>query len=63
VLHLLAANLDEQAAPALLIGDLVVILADVLRLLCANTQRFIPGRSRPLPVQHVKPHPSAVYKA
>jgi hypothetical protein len=59
-----AAALLQRTLPrmVLMIGDLVAILADVLRLIGANTQRFIPGRSRPRPVQHVKPHPSAVYK-
>lgn len=59
-----AAALLHGALPRLIlvIGDFVASLADVLRLLAANTQRFIPGRSRPRPAQHVKPHPSAVYK-
>jgi hypothetical protein len=38
------------------------ILADMLRLLCANIQRFIAGRSRPRPVHQVKLYPSAVCK-
>jgi Transposase DDE domain len=59
-----AAALLKVALPRLIlvIGDFVASLADVLLLLAANTQRFIPGRSRPRPAQHVKPHPSAVYK-
>lgn len=59
-----AAALLQRTLPrlVLIIGDFFATLADVLRLLGANTQRFIPGRSRPRPVHHVKPHPSAVYK-
>ena len=59
-----AAALLQRTLPrlVLLIGDFFATLADALHLLGANTQRFIPGRSRPRPVHHVKPHPSAVYK-
>jgi hypothetical protein len=59
-----AAALLQRTLPrlVLLIGDFFATLAEALRLLGANTQRFIPGRSRPRPVHHVKPHPSAVYK-
>jgi len=41
------------------LGELV---RHALQQLAANTQRFIPGRSRPRRPQHVKPHPSQVYK-
>ena len=57
-----AAALLQRTLPrlVLIIGDFFATVADVLRLLGANTQRLIPGRSRPRPVHHVKPHPSAV---
>ena len=59
-----AAALLQRTLPrlVLIIGDFFATFADVLRMLGANTQRFIPGRSQPRPVHHVKPHPSAVYK-
>jgi hypothetical protein len=59
-----AAALLQRALPRLVlfIGDVLAILTDVLYMLGANAQRFIPGRSRPRPVHHVKPHPHAVYK-
>lgn len=59
-----AAALLQRTLPrlVLLIGDFFATLAEAVRLLGANTQRFIPGRSRPRPVHHVKPHPSVVYK-
>jgi hypothetical protein len=59
-----AAALLQRTLPrlVLIIGDFFATVADVLRLLGTNTQRFIPGRSRPRPVHQVKPHPSAVYK-
>jgi Transposase DDE domain len=59
-----AAGLLQRALPPLilLVGDFIATVAQVLRLLAANTQRFIVGRSRPRPHQHLKPHPSAVYK-
>jgi hypothetical protein len=59
-----AAVLLQRTLPrlVLLIGDFVATITDALRSLAANTQRFIPGRSRPRPAHHVKPHPSAVYK-
>lgn len=59
-----AAALLQRTLPCLvlIIGDFFSTLADLLKLLGTNTQRFIPGRSRPRPLHHVKPHPSAVYK-
>jgi hypothetical protein len=59
-----AAALLQRTLPrlVLLIGDFVATIADALRSLAANTQRFIAGRSRPRPAHHSKPHPSAVYK-
>ena len=59
-----AAALLQRELPrlVLLIGDFLATLTNVLTLLSATTQRFIPGRSRPRPAHHVKPHPSAVYK-
>jgi hypothetical protein len=59
-----AAALMQRTLPrlVLLLGDLIATVREVLHLLSLNTQRFIPGRSRPRPAQHVKPHPSAVYK-
>jgi Transposase DDE domain len=46
----------------LLIGDVVAEVVAIINLLGATSQRFVPGRSRPRPHQHVKPHPSVVYK-
>ncbi len=59
-----AAALLHRELPrlVLLIGDFFTTLANVLHMLGTTTQRFIPGRSRPRPAHHVKPHPSAVYK-
>lgn len=59
-----AAALLQRTLPrlVLLVGDFFATLAEAVRLLGANTQHLIPGRSRPRPVHHVKPHPSAVYK-
>jgi len=59
-----AAALLQRTLPRLilLIGDFIAAVADALHLLGATTQRYIPCRSRPRPVHHVKPHPSAVYK-
>jgi Transposase DDE domain len=59
-----AAALLQRELPrlVLLVGDFFATFADVLRLLGTTTQRFILGRSRPRPVHHVKPHPSAAYK-
>jgi Transposase DDE domain len=59
-----AAALLQRALPkvVLLIGDFIAMIDRILALLAATTQRFIPGRSRPRPANHVKPHPSAAYK-
>jgi len=59
-----AAALVQRALPrlVLIIGDFFANLANVLQLLGANSQRFIPGRSRPRPANPIKPHPSTVYK-
>ncbi len=59
-----AATLLQRALPRLVlaVGDFVATFHEVLDLLAGNTQRFVPGRSRPRPAHHLKPHPSAVYK-
>jgi hypothetical protein len=59
-----AATLLQRALPRLIltVGDFFATFCEVLNLLAASTQRFVPGRSRPRPAHHVKPHPSAVYK-
>jgi len=59
-----AAALLQFTLPRLilLIGDFIGTVVEALHLLGTSTQRYIPGRSRPRPVHHVKPHPSAVYK-
>jgi Transposase DDE domain len=59
-----AATLLQPAVPRLLlaVGDSCATFCEVLKLLAANTQRFIPGRLQPRPSHYVKPHPSAVYK-
>jgi hypothetical protein len=59
-----AAGLLQCAFPRLilLIGNWLQHLHDVLDQLAANTQRFVPGRSRPRPANRFKPHPSMAYK-
>lgn len=59
-----AAAVLQRELPrmVLLIGDFFATLAHVLRLMGSTAQRFVPGRSRPRPAHHVKPHPSAAYK-
>jgi hypothetical protein len=59
-----AAALLQRELPRLIliIGDFLATLTNVLRLMGSTAQRFIPGRSRPRPAHHVKPHPSAAYK-
>jgi hypothetical protein len=59
-----AAALLQRELPRLIlmIGDFIATITDVLRLMGSTAQRFIPGRSRPRPAHHVKPHPSAAYK-
>jgi hypothetical protein len=58
-----AALLQRMLPPLLLlVGDFVGAVTDTLHLLGTTHQRFRPGRSRPRPAHHVKPHPSAVYK-
>ncbi len=46
----------------LMVGDVLDLIANTLALLAANTQRFIPGRSRPRPTDRFKPHPRYAYK-
>jgi hypothetical protein len=55
-----AASLMQRLLPrmVLFIGD----VGEAIAMLGATSQRFVPGRSRPRPVHHVKPHPSASYK-
>lgn len=59
-----AATAMQRALPRLLlaVGDFFATFNELINGLAANTQRFLPGRSRPRPATHVKPHPSAVYK-
>ena len=58
-----AAVLMQRQLPrlALSIGDRAAIV-DAIAMLAAASQRFVPGRSRPRPAHHVKPHPSCAYK-
>lgn len=59
-----AAQLMQRALPAivLLVGDVLGAVVALLRQLAANTQRHRPGRSRPRPHHHVKPHARYAYK-
>jgi hypothetical protein len=60
-----AATLLHRALPAMLLTpmtDLAHAIDKLLSLLARTTQRFRPGRNRPRPTQHAKPHPSGVYK-
>ena len=59
-----AAALLQRTLPRLLliIGDWLASLLDTLDQLGANTQRLVPGRSRPRPSSPIKPHPSMSYK-
>jgi hypothetical protein len=53
----------RMIAPVLLaVGDVVQQVRRMLALLAKNTQRYRPGRARPRPKWHVKPHPSMAYK-
>ena len=45
------------------LGDVGALLQKAIKLLGANTIRRTPGRSRPRPKHHSKPHPSMAYKA
>lgn len=59
-----AAALMPRVLPRLLLvaADLARLIDHVIDQLAAVTQRFVPRRSRPRPVHHVKPHPSMAYK-
>ena len=59
-----AAFVMQRALPrlVLLLGDLCAEIDEVLRLLASNWQRHISRRSRPRSPNHIKPHPSCVYK-
>jgi hypothetical protein len=59
-----AAVLMQRQLPrlALSIGDVRAAIVDAIAMLAAASQRFVPGRSRPRPAHHVKPHPSCAYK-
>lgn len=59
-----AATAMSRTLPRLVlaIGDLPALVAELLHNLAARWQRHRPGRSRPRPAQHGKPHPSCVYK-
>lgn len=59
-----AATLMQRLLPRLVlcIGDGALDIQEALALLARTTQRFVPGRSRPRPPRHVKPHPSVAYK-
>lgn len=53
----------RMLAPVLLrIGDVRVLVADINELRRRVHIRFGPGRSRPGPARHFKPHPSQAYK-
>ena len=59
-----AAGLMQRLLPRLVlfIGDVGVLIDEAIAMLGATSQRFVPGRSRPRPAHHVKPHPSLAYK-
>jgi hypothetical protein len=59
-----AAGLMQRLLPRLVlfIGNVCEVLLKAIAILGATSQRFVPGRSRPRPAHHVKPHPSAAYK-
>ena len=44
------------------LGCIVALLEKAFGLLGANSQRRVPGRTRPRPNHHVKPHPHMAYK-
>lgn len=44
------------------LGCIFALLDQALDLIGANTHRRVPGRSRPRPARHVKPHPHMAYK-
>jgi len=59
-----AAQLMPRLLPRVLlfVGDVLAAIDDAISLLGTVTQRFVPGRSRPRPPHHVKPHPRYAYK-
>lgn len=59
-----AAHCVQRVLPAVLlfVGDIVHTIANTIRQLAANVQRLRPGRSRPRPPHHLKPHPRYAYK-
>ena len=59
-----AVALMQRILPRLVlfIGDVRAAISEAIALLAATSQRFVPGRSQPRPVRHVKPHPSCAYK-
>ena len=59
-----AATFMQRVLPRLVlfIGDVCAAIAHAIDMLAANSQQFKPGRSRPRPQRHVKPHPSNSYK-
>jgi len=59
-----AAGLMQRLLPRLVlfIGDVCELITEAIAMLGSTSQRFVPGRSRPRPAHHVKPHPSVAYK-
>ena len=59
-----AAGLMQRLLPRLVlfIGDVCDVITTAVAMLGATSQRFVPGRSRPRPAHHLKPHPSVAYK-
>ena len=60
-----AATFMQRVLPrlVLLLGNVIAAIVDAVAMLGANSQRIVPGRSRPRKPNHVKPHPSCSYKA
>lgn len=58
------ARFMQRVLPSILlmVGDVLATIAAALRQLAANTQRYHPGRARPRPAHHVKPHARYAYK-
>ena len=59
-----AARFVQRVLPGILlmVGDVLGTIVTALEQLAANTQRYRPGRSRPRPPNHVKPHARYAYK-
>lgn len=59
-----AAPVLQQMLPRMVLGwgCILSLLDKAIDLIGGNTHRRTPGRSRPRPARHVKPHPHLAYK-